>query len=111
MSTLSVFLGALSLLLGFSLIYILIKSRSKDEKDMSSNNRLSVKNVDFKLHDRQSEILKLVRKKKELTPSEIYQSQPDVSTRTLRRDMNVLINAGLVRQEGNTKSTKYTYIG
>ena len=32
----------------------------------------------------------------------------DVSTRTLRRDMDVLVRAGVVRQYDNTKSTKYT---
>jgi len=29
----------------------------------------------------------------------------------LRRDMDVLVSKGVVRQEGSTKSTKYTYIG
>lgn len=52
------------------------------------------------LNKRQEEILSEVRKLGEISPSELYKLQPNVSPRTLRRDMDVLVNKGLVNQEG-----------
>lgn len=62
------------------------------------------------LNMRQKDILKLLRKRKVLLPSDIYSLHPNVSTRTLRRDMTTLVNIGLVLQEGNTKDTKYILV-
>jgi DeoR/GlpR family transcriptional regulator of sugar metabolism len=44
-----------------------------------------------------------------LEPSEIYELVPGVSTRTVRRDMDKLVEGGLVLQRGTTKSTQYIY--
>jgi DeoR/GlpR family transcriptional regulator of sugar metabolism len=44
-------------------------------------------------------------------PSELQDILPDVSARTVRRDMNDLEKKGLVEQKGTTKSTYYVYIG
>ena len=63
------------------------------------------------LNSRQLEILKLLEKRKVLLPSDIYLLHPQVSTRTLRRDMTSLVNFNLVQQEGSTKDTKYILIG
>ena len=63
------------------------------------------------INDRQSRILESIRSKKVLEPKDIYNLIPDVSTRTLRRDMDVLVARGVVKQQGSTKNTKYTYIG
>lgn len=65
----------------------------------------------YPINERQYQILAEIKEKGQLEPSEIYTLQPNVSTRTLRRDMDVLVAQGVVKQEGNTKSTKYTYIG
>lgn len=59
------------------------------------------------LNDRQNKILQRITKSKVLLPSQIYGIFPEVSTRTLRRDMNVLISKDLVIQEGSTKDTRY----
>ncbi len=63
------------------------------------------------LNSRQLEILKLLDKREVLLPSDIYALHPQVSTRTLRRDMTSLVELGMVKQEGSTKDTKYILIG
>lgn len=64
-------------------------------------------NIEGKLNERQREILKLIKKREVLLPSDIYALHPNVSTRTLRRDMTSLVETNLVRQEGSTRDTKY----
>jgi len=44
-------------------------------------------------------------------PPELRKIAGDVSNRTVRRDMGVLIDKGLISQEGSTKSTYYRYLG
>lgn len=67
-----------------------------------------VKRVNTKnLNSRQKEILKLMNKRQVLLPSDIYALHPNVSTRTLRRDMTSLTQLGIVKQEGSTRDTKY----
>jgi predicted HTH transcriptional regulator len=62
------------------------------------------------LNTRQKDILKLLEKRKVLLPSDIYELHPDVSTRTLRRDMTSLVELGVVKQEGSTRDTRYILI-
>jgi predicted HTH transcriptional regulator len=59
------------------------------------------------LNSRQEGILRLYKKRTTLLPSDIYAVRPNLSTRTLRRDMDKLVNLNLVTQEGNTKNTRY----
>ncbi len=59
--------------------------------------------------ERQRIILNAIRRKKIVSPSEIYALVPNISTRTVRRDLDALIKEGLVTQEGTTKSTMYRY--
>jgi len=63
-----------------------------------------------KLNERQELIMKLIKKRKVVLPSDIYELNPSVSTRTLRRDMDVLVEFGLVKQQGSTRDTKYILI-
>jgi predicted HTH transcriptional regulator len=63
------------------------------------------------LNDRQSRILDRIKQEGRMDPKEIYDLVPNVSTRTIRRDMDILIKKGFVSQEGTTKSTTYIYIG
>lgn len=63
------------------------------------------------LNERQEVIVEYLVGKGEITPKELKKIIPDVSTRTIRRDMDKLVEKGVVRQEGSTKSTFYTYIG
>ena len=62
------------------------------------------------LNERQREILKLLEKRQILLPSDIYSLHPQVSTRTLRRDMTSLVELNIVKQEGSTRDTKYVLI-
>ncbi len=61
------------------------------------------------LNARQKKILQEIESRGILEPSEIYELVPGVSTRTVRRDMDKLVEAGLVIQRGATKSTQYIY--
>lgn len=121
-STLSSILG---FLVGVFVIFSIFKN--SEEKEDPSNKPLSksqkkniVKNAEgivdstrkvLDINKRQGSILAEIEQKGKMTPAEIYKLQPEVSTRTLRRDMDVLVKEGVVKQEGSTKSTKYTYIG
>ena len=121
MSIKSLLTSILSLLIGLFILGSILKNR-KDEDSKSELKEKpqtpdkeeivqdSVKNV-VGLNKRQAEILAEVSRLKEITPSELYKLQPNVSSRTLRRDMDVLVNKGLISQDGSTKSTKYTYLG
>jgi hypothetical protein len=60
-----------------------------------------------RLNDRQIAIMQLFSGRDILLPSEIYALHPNVSTRTLRRDMTLLVDLGLVIQEGSTRDTRY----
>ena len=62
-------------------------------------------------NSRQERILSVVKEKGMITPRELQSLLPDVSTRTLRRDMDALAKAKLVSQKGSTKSTFYKYTG
>jgi len=61
------------------------------------------------LNARQKKILEEIKSRGILEPSEIYELVPGVSTRTVRRDMDKLVEVGLVLQRGTTKSTQYIY--
>lgn len=110
----------LSILIGIFVLLSIFKNKKEEDpkplqgevKPLKKKGILqdSVKNIKD-INKRQGSILAEIEKKKEITPSELYKLQPSVSTRTLRRDMDVLVSKGVVRQDGSTKSTKYTYIG
>ena len=61
------------------------------------------------LNARQKKILREIESRGIMEPSEIYELVPGVSTRTVRRDMDKLVETGLVFQRGATKSTQYIY--
>jgi len=115
----SVLFNILGFLFGAFLIFKAISDKEKKEEGEITPKAVNdeakkVKKIEKKIYpinERQYRILAVIKEKKELEPSEIYALEPDVSTRTLRRDMDVLVGQGVVKQKGNTKSTKYTYIG
>ena len=123
-SILSVILKTVGFFLGAFLIFKLITERKKEDEQIEEDGEITpkaakdeVKKVEkiekkiYPINERQYKILAKIKEKGQLEPSEIYTLQLNVSTRTLRRDMDVLVAQGVVKQEGNTKSTKYTYIG
>lgn len=128
-SILSVILKTVGFLFGAFLIFKLINEGNnndevKKELEVEEKGEITpkaakdevrkmgkIKKKIYPINERQYQILAEIKEKGQLEPSEIYTLQPNVSTRTLRRDMDVLVAQGVVKQEGNTKSTKYTYIG
>ncbi len=107
----------ISFFLGIFIFLKLFKSKGYSEEVIEFPKVLKepkpiTKKRDIKnLNSRQLEILKLLDKREVLLPSDIYSLHPQVSTRTLRRDMTSLVELGMVKQEGSTKDTKYILIG
>ena len=113
-------LTLLSFGLGIFLIIFFKQRKNKDVeqvKTVNDDEKARVKtfstgsNIVGKLNKRQLKILEKISQEKSMNPSEIYDLSPDVSTRTIRRDMDTLTDLGLVTQEGSTKATTYIYIG
>ncbi len=73
----------------------------KQEDKNDHNTKLSV---------RQKKILDYMENSKRVDMSEIVRLIPDVSERTLRRDMDVLENLNKVRQIGKTRDSYYELI-
>ena len=121
----SVLFSILGFLFGAFLVYKAVSKKKAQKKEKKEEKgeitpkaaKDEVKKVEkikkkiYPINERQYKILAMIKEKGEMTPSEIYALEPNVSTRTLRRDMDVLVTQGVVKQEGSTKSTKYTYIG
>jgi len=109
----------ISLLLGIAVVLKVSKPNREYKDDLELFVPIEIKPVPKpikrknlkSLNSRQLDILKLLEKRKILLPSDIYTLHPQVSTRTLRRDMTSLVNLNLVQQEGSTKDTKYILIG
>lgn len=103
----------ISIILGIFFVSKLFKNEVPKFKYTEPKEEIPVKkevakSVNTKdLNSRQKEILKLMNKRQVLLPSDIYALHPDVSTRTLRRDMTSLTQLGLVKQKGSTRDTKY----
>jgi len=93
--------------IGLVLITFLRQRRLKEK--VSSKQEDTRVNFHNGLNRRQEKILNEIRKKRIISPTELYAFVPNVSPRTLRRDMDVLAKSGFVMQEGTTKSTTYRY--
>lgn len=89
-------------------------SKESGEKKKEEKPEVKIEKTEEKilgLNDRQIRILKVVKEKGIITPKDIQTLVPDVSSRTLRRDMDVLAKEKYISQKGSTKSTFYKYIG
>lgn len=105
------FFGFLFSLIGIFFFFRLISSKEEIEvipKKMAKKKVESSVKI-LGLTPRQEEILKIFKKRDVVLPSDIYAVAPDLSTRTLRRDMDKLVSLGVVRQEGSTKDTRYFF--
>jgi predicted HTH transcriptional regulator len=89
----------------------IIPKRKKLPKKVNKTKGIEEEIETIKLTDRQKKIVRKLIEKDKVYPSELQELLPDVSTRTIRRDMNGLEKKGLVEQKGTTKSTYYKYIG
>lgn len=96
---------------GFGAILYLLVTHNSEEKPEESpameNKTAPQKDVIKDLTDRQKKIMVFLQEKKMAKPPELRKIAGDVSSRTVRRDMDVLVAKGLVSQEGTTKSTYY----
>jgi len=81
------------------------------EKHTEKQKDSELENIKKKLNKRQLHILEIIEQEGEMEPSQIYDLVPNVSTRTVRRDMDVLVENNLVSQKGSTKATTYIYTG
>lgn len=108
----------ISIMFGIGLFFKLFRDRKycteQYETPMPQSKGTRTKDIGKRvlkgLNARQVDILKIIEKRKILLPSDIYELQPQVSTRTLRRDMTSLVQLGLVKQEGSTKDTRYILV-
>ena len=117
----------LGILVGFVLYIILKQDRPqkfkevKRENGKTHNKKVEVKKLnkmgdegkvsnELKLSERQKRIVSILGKDGKVYPSQLQEILPNVSTRTIRRDMNDLEKKNIVKQKGSTKSTYYVYI-
>jgi predicted HTH transcriptional regulator len=89
-------------------------SKESGEKKKEEKSEIKIEKTEEKilgLNERQTRILKVVKEKGIVTSKDLQILVPDVSSRTLRRDMDVLAKEKYISQKGSTKSTFYKYIG
>jgi len=89
-------------------------SKESSVKKKEEKSEIKIEKTEEKilgLNERQVHILKVVKEKGIVTPRDLQILVPDVSSRTLRRDMDVLAKEKYISQKGSTKSTFYKYIG
>lgn len=80
-----------------------IDFRMKEENENSQ----PIKVDDFELGDRHKEIIQHLTINKDASLAEIADLFSDVSFRTVQRDMNVLLDMGLVGREGDRRWARY----
>lgn len=68
------------------------------------------KKIDESLNRRQRKAVEILSAQGRVTVKELLVHFPQISTRTLRRDMDALASKRYVSQEGSTKSTYYKYL-
>lgn len=100
-------LSVLGVLLFFKIIQTDERSEEIIEMETKKAEKKSPPTAKLELTKRQQDILKIFKRRETVLPSDIYAVAPELSTRTLRRDMDKLVSLGLVLQEGSTKDTRY----
>ena len=90
------------------------KGKDIEKKEKAPQKRKKIDNQSIKkdgnLNERQKNLLEKLKSKDVSTVSEINDSFPEVSTRTLRRDLSKLEKLGFIKQLGKTKNTRYKYL-
>jgi len=85
-----------------------ITSTPKEYKEICPEELNEEKVLD--INPRQQRIFDMLKKKGKISAKDLVSLVPSVSSRTLRRDMDVLVGLGVASQKGSTKSTYYKYI-
>lgn len=86
---------------------------SKDKGVISKKNNVNSKptrKLEEKLTERQRMIYKELQNRGKMLPKDLSKLLPEVSSRTIRRDMTKLVELDLANQKGATKSTYYTLV-
>ena len=109
---LNTILGLSGFLLGAFLITKIVhgSSTKPDTSKKGVVGKKEGKKIDESLNARQKKTMEILAAGGRVTVKELVVHFPGVSTRTLRRDMDVLVGSGYVSQEGSTKSTYYRYL-
>jgi predicted HTH transcriptional regulator len=110
----TVLVFVVSLITGFFLVDLMSKRGSEttrscgdtDEKDVDKHSKKNETVVE-NLSERKQNIVEYLCQKESVSVPELSNKFPDVSDRTLRRDMNSLEDIGLVNRKGSTKATVY----
>jgi Fic family protein len=79
-----------------------VKKLNKTNQEVNPSNEL-------KLSERQKKVVAILKKEGKIYPAQLQEILPNVSTRTIRRDMTDLEKKNIVEQKGSTKSTYYIY--
>jgi len=105
-------LGLSGFLLGAFLITKIVHNSSTKTNTSKKDavGKKESKKIDESLNARQKKAMEILTQGGRVTVKELVVHFPGVSTRTLRRDMDVLVARGYVSQEGSTKSTYYRYL-
>ncbi len=83
---------------------------TKKSEGGSALHKKEVKTDYPNLSIRKQKIMEIITKNQSLTVPELSDRFPEVSDRTLRRDMNALEDMGLVERYGSTKATEYRLV-
>jgi len=85
-------------------------NQSSSVKTRGESQSRPVKTSTEKLTNRQEQVISVLSGGESMTVPQIAKKVKNVSDRTIRRDMNNLLEKGFVAQEGSTKSTVYRYL-
>ena len=109
-----IIIGLVGFILGAFLIKKIIQERQHQELTPKVQKGICPKKVSeekfLDVNPRQQKIFDMLKEKKKISSKDLVSLVPSVSTRTLRRDMDVLVKLGVASQKGSTKSTYYKYI-
>lgn len=84
------------------------KRHVTDIKDISSVQRVDGEAATFKKTNRQSIIINLLKKKKDLTIKDIAQVIRDCSEKTIQRELIALIDVGVLKKTGERRWSRYS---
>lgn len=113
-NSLGIIIGLVGFILGAFLIKKIIQSKKAESPSHKISKKLPLKEqndeIFLDVNPRQKRIFNMLKKKGTISSKDLVSLVPSVSSRTLRRDMDVLVKLGVASQKGSTKSTYYKYI-
>ncbi|MEZ4211187.1 MAG: DeoR family transcriptional regulator [Candidatus Paceibacterota bacterium] len=80
------------------------------EKNKTENNPKKESAVKSKPSDRRPKILEIIKEKGEVNVHDITASFPDVSSKTIQRELNSLVEENVLKRVGEKRWSKYSFI-